>query len=139
MENKDIEIIKNKQDIIAIILYSNYSSGGTNFFTPGNFSQQLAFISRKQNQAIKPHTHNIVKRDIHLTQETLLIKKGKVKADFYDSEKNYLESRILQAGDVLLLANGGHGFTALEDLEMIEIKQGPYLGNNDKTIFKGIE
>jgi len=134
MEN--IETIKNKENIIAIIIYSNYQSQGTSFFTPSNFSQQLAFISRKQNETIRPHIHKIVKRDIHFTQETLVIKKGKVKVDFYDSEKNYLQSRVLGSGDVLLLADGGHGFKALEDLEMIEIKQGPYLGDQDKIIFE---
>jgi hypothetical protein len=47
-----------------------------------------------------------------------------------------LESRILSSGDVLLLAFGGHGFQMLEDCEVIEVKQGPYSGELDKTRFE---
>ena len=88
---------------------------------------------------ISRHTHNVVKREISLTQEVLVIRKGKLKVNFYDSKQNYLESRILKEGDVMLLASGGHGFKVIEDVEMIEVKQGPYLGEKDKTKFKGIE
>jgi hypothetical protein len=69
----------------------------------------------------------------------LFIRNGKLRIDFYDAEKTYLESRILEKGDVILLIQGGHGFEVLEDLEMIEVKQGPYVGEQDKTRFSGIE
>jgi hypothetical protein len=62
-----------------------------------------------------------------------------LRADFYDDERNYLESRILHQGDVLLLASGGHGFEMLEPCEIIEVKQGPYAGEADKTRFSGID
>lgn len=139
IENKNIEIIKNKEEIIAVIIYNNYQKDGIEFFTPGDFSQQLAFMSRQKGYVIPAHTHNVVKRDIHFTHETLFLKKGKLKVNFYDNERNYLDSRILGAGDVILLASGGHGFEFLEDTEMIEVKQGPYLSDSDKTRFKGIE
>ena len=71
------------------------------------------------------------------TQETLFIKKGKVKINFYDESKNFLEYRILNKGDVILLVSGGHDFLMLEDTEMIEVKQGPYEGDDDKERFKG--
>jgi len=137
--NKNIEIIKNKEDILAIIICDGYQKDGIEFFTPGDFSQQLAFISHKAGRVIEAHTHNKVKRDVHFTQETIFIKEGKLKVNFYNSERSYLESRILGAGDIILLASGGHGFEILEDTEMIEVKQGPYLGDDDKTRFKGIE
>ena len=41
--------------------------------------------------------------------------------------------------DIILLAFGGHGFECLEEVEMIEIKQGPYLGEQDKVRFKGVD
>jgi len=59
--------------------------------------------------------------------------------DFYDEQQNYLESHILEAGDVILLATGGHGFEVLEEIEMFEVKQGPYAGEQDKTRFVGID
>lgn len=137
---KNSEIVKDKKDsIIAIIVYNDYQKEGVNFFTPGDFSQQLAFISHKTGKVIEAHTHNVSKRDIHLTQETLFIKKGKLRVNFYDNNKNYFDSRILEKGDVILLAGGGHGFEVLEDVEMIEVKQGPYLSDGDKSVFKGVE
>ncbi len=57
--------------------------------------------------------------------------------DFFDDQQQYLESRELKAGDVILLIKGGHGFEVLEELEMIEVKQGPYAGDQDKTRFVG--
>ena len=78
-------------------------------------------------------------REVQFTKEVLLIKSGKVRVDFYDDDQNYLESRILYQGDVILLAFGGHGFEMLEPSEMIEIKQGPYAGEADKTRFAPID
>jgi mannose-6-phosphate isomerase-like protein (cupin superfamily) len=112
---------------------------GIHFFTPDDFSQQLAYMSHPQNKTIAPHVHNPVRREVHLTKEVLFIRKGKLRVDFYNDKQEYLESRILNGGDVILLASGGHGFTMLEDTEMFEVKQGPYAGENDKTRFAGID
>jgi mannose-6-phosphate isomerase-like protein (cupin superfamily) len=87
---------------------------------------------------IPPHVHNPVPREVTYTQEVLFIRKGKLRVDFYDDSQVYLESRILEAGDVILLATGGHGFEAMEELEMVEVKQGPYAGDRDKTRFAGV-
>lgn len=131
-----IEIIKNENSELAYIIYSTFKNDGIKFITPNSFSQQLAYMSHPKGKQIAPHVHNPVSREVHYTQEVLVIKSGKVRVDFYDSEKQYLESRILSAGDVILLASGGHGFEALEDLEMFEVKQGPYAGEADKTRFE---
>ena len=37
-----------------------------------------------------------------------------------------------------MLVSGGHGFKVLEEVEMIEVKQGPYYGEQDKVRFEGI-
>jgi hypothetical protein len=95
-------------------------------------------MNRPAGYQIPPHVHNPVPREVIWTQEVLFIKSGKVRADFYDDDKNYLESRILEKGDVILLAGGGHGFEMLEESEMIEIKQGPYCGDKDKTRFEAV-
>ncbi|MSU54338.1 MAG: hypothetical protein EXS48_00660 [Candidatus Staskawiczbacteria bacterium] len=137
--NTGVEIIKNKEDILAIVIYSDYHKEGTNFFTPADFSQQLAFISRKKGAVIQAHTHKIIKRDVHLTQEVLCVRKGTLKVNLYDNDQKYFDSRELHAGDVVLLASGGHGFEFLDDVEMVEIKQGPYVNDDGKVGFEGIE
>ncbi len=87
---------------------------------------------------IDAHIHNLVHRNVSFTQEVLFIKKGKLRVDFYDDYKDYLESYILETGDTILLTSGGHGFKVLEEVEMIEVKQGPYSGEMDKTRFESI-
>ena len=133
-----ISSIINKGQTLAIILRTTYKEKGINFFTPNEFSQQLAYMNHPSGYEIQPHVHNAVQREVQFTKEVLFIKSGKVRVDFYDDEKNYLESRILVSGDVILLAFGGHGFEMIEDSGIIEVKQGPYAGESDKTRFKAI-
>jgi len=123
---------------LAHILRSQYNANGIKFFTPGDFSQQLGYMNRPAGYVIPPHVHNPVPREVQYTKEVLFIKSGRVRVDFYDDDQTYLESRILETGDVILLAYGGHGFEMLEPTEMIEVKQGPYAGDADKTRFDGI-
>jgi len=133
-----IEKIVWMEKLLALIIRYNFSEDGIHFFTPTDFSQQLAYMNRPRGYEIDPHVHNAVSRNIELTQEVLFIKSGCVRVDFYDQERVYLESRVLGAGDVILLAHGGHGFTMLETSEIIEVKQGPYSSDKDKTRFKGV-
>jgi len=123
---------------LAILLQTGYKKDGIAFFTPNDFSQQLGYMNRPEGYIIPPHVHNPVIREVHYTKEVLFIRSGRVRIDFYDEQQTYLESRILHAGDVILLAYGGHGFEMLEPTEIIEVKQGPYAGERDKTRFKGI-
>lgn len=124
---------------LAIIIPSTFRKDGIEFFTDNTSSQQLGYMNRPQGYVIKPHRHNLVGREVHLTQEVLFIKSGKVRVDFYDNAQNYLESRILLQGDVILLADGGHGFEMLEPSEIIEVKQGPYVEERDKVRFEPID
>ena len=130
-----IEKIICNEIVVAIILRANYSAAGINFFTPNDFSQQLGYMNRPAGYQIEPHIHNPVSREVQYTKEVLFIKTGKVRVDFYDENRQYLESKILDPGDFILLAFGGHGFVMLEESEIIEIKQGPYAGESDKTRF----
>jgi len=134
--NQTEQITKNDQ-VIAIIIYNEFNKDGIEFFTPGDFSQQLGYMKHKKGDTIQEHMHILAIREIKYTQETLFIKRGHVKVNFYTDDKTYLTSRELKTGDVILLASGGHGFEFLEDTEMIEVKQGPYRGDRDKIRFNG--
>lgn len=133
-----VEEIKKKNKLLAMIIRSNYSSEGVNFFTPNEYSQQVAYMHHPTGKTIDAHIHNMVHRNVVLTQEVLFIKKGVLRVDFYDEYEDYLESKDLHAGDIILLVSGGHGFQVLEEVEMIEVKQGPYAGDDDKKRFEGI-
>ena len=134
-----IENILHGDNLLSVIIYNSFRKDGIHFFTPNNLSQQLAYMKHPAGKVIAPHVHNPVPREVHFTQEVLFLKKGKLRVDFYDEHQQYLESRVLEAGDVILLATGGHGFEVLEEIEMIEVKQGPYAGDQDKTRFAGID
>lgn len=133
-----LETILDDEKLLAIIVRNYFSKSGIHFFTPHDFSQQLAYMNHPAGKIIPPHVHNPVQREVFYTQEVLFLKRGRLRVDFYDEDRNYLNSRILEAGDTILLASGGHGFEALEEIEMIEVKQGPYAGEADKTRFIGV-
>lgn len=133
-----IEEIKKKSKLLAIIIRNDYVSEGVDFITPNAYSQQLAYMHHPAGKVIDAHVHNLVHRNVVMTQEVLFIKKGVLRVDFYDEYEDYLESRDLHAGDIILLVSGGHGFQVLEEVEMIEVKQGPYAGEEDKKRFPGI-
>lgn len=130
-----IEQITHNNHLLALIVSHKFNEPGVHFFTEDDLSQQLAYMHHPKGKIIEPHVHNPVLREVHYTQEVLYIKKGKLRVDFYTEEQEYLESRVLEGGDVILLIQGGHGFEVLEELEMFEVKQGPYAGDQDKTKF----
>ena len=120
-----IELVSFRSETLAIILRASYYKEGIEFFTPDDYSQQLAYMNRPTGYVIPPHVHNPIRREVQFTKEVLFIKSGKVRVDFYSEDKVYVESRFLRAG----------GFLMLENSEIIEVKQGPYAGDKDKTRF----
>jgi mannose-6-phosphate isomerase-like protein (cupin superfamily) len=139
LSSNSVEWISANGVDMSIIVRGEFREPGIHFFTENTSSQQLAFMSHPTGKLIAPHVHNPVPRGVQLTQEVLFIRKGRLRVDFYDIEQHYLKSRVLGAGDVILLIQGGHGFEVLEEVEMIEVKQGPYVGEQDKTRFVGID
>ncbi|HOS60471.1 MAG TPA: hypothetical protein PK661_10275 [Syntrophorhabdaceae bacterium] len=134
--NKSIETITHGLEPIALIIRADYDEPGIHFFTPGSFSQQVAYMKHPPGHKIAAHIHNMLTRQVLYTQEVLFIRRGKVKVRLYDSSKGHVDDRILQTGNLILLCGGGHSFEILEDTSMIEVKQGPYAGENDKTRFE---
>ncbi len=133
-----MERITHQNSLFAIIVRAEFQQAGITFFTENELSQQLAYMRHPSGKIIQPHIHNPVPREVHYTQEVLFIRRGVLRVDFYDSTQEYIESRLLKAGDTILLATGGHGFEVIEEVEMLEVKQGPYAGEEDKTRFDGV-
>ena len=135
-----IEKIYNKKRLYALIVRNKYrNKKGINFFTDKKASQQVGFMKHKKNYIILPHKHNKRKKNavakIDSTTEVLIILKGILRVDFYDQKEKYLFSKKLYANDLIMLSSGGHGFKILKDVEMIEVKQGPYFISKDKVKF----
>lgn len=133
-----VEHITHDGRLLALIVPGTFHEPGIHFFTPGDLSQQVAFMHHPAGKVIDAHVHNPVARQVQYTQEVLFIRRGRMRVDIYTEAKEYLGSRILVGGDTILLATGGHGFEVLDEVEMIEVKQGPYAGDGDKTRFDGV-
>lgn len=121
---------------LALIVRSSYQPSAIDFLTPESYGQQVAYMNRPKGEIIKAHIHEPISRTLIGTQEVLYIRKGRIRVDFYESNRTYVSSMILEAGDLMLLNTGGHGFEVLEEIDMIEIKQGPYAEGRDKTRFE---
>jgi len=131
-----VERIFDGEELVAILVRGSYKNPGVTFFSPSEFSQQLGFIGRPSGDVIEPHTHNLVHREVTYTEETLFVRQGRVRVDLYRGDRTWFTSRILTDGDAILLSAGGHGFEMLESTSIIEVKQGPYAGEGDKTRFE---
>ena len=135
-----IEKIVFKKKLLALIVRGKYrNKKGITFFTPNNSTQQFGYMKHSKKHIIKPHLHKKRVTKISYTTEVILILKGRLRVDFYNTLKKYLFSKILKEKDIIMLVSGGHGFKVLKDIEMLEIKQGPYSLVKDKIKFDKID
>lgn len=121
--------------LLAVVVRADCRVEGIHFVTDEEATQQLGVMRHLAGHQVVPHVHHSVPRTVELTQETLFIRSGRVRLDLYTAEQDYLTSCELKAGDVVLLVSGGHGLEVLEDADIVEVKQGPFVGDRDKTRF----
>jgi len=133
------EIIHKNKLYALIIKETHQSKKGISFFTKNNANQQIGFMNHPKNYVIKPHKHQKRETKISITSEVIILQKGKLRVDFYDTKKKYLFSIVVKKNQIIMLVHGGHGFKVLEPVKMLEIKQGPYLNNKDKIKFDKID
>jgi len=135
-----IEKILYKKKLFAIIVRRQFrKKSGINFFTSKEATQQFGFMKHKKNHIIKPHKHNKRLTRILRTTEVILLLKGTLRVDFYNDKYKYLFSKKINERDIIMLIHGGHGFKVLKNVEMIEVKQGPYSLASDKIKFKTVD
>jgi hypothetical protein len=119
----------------ALIVRADYRKEGIEFFTGDTEPLQLGYMRRAKGYRIDPHAHVHASREVSVTNEVLLIRRGRVRVNFYDEQDSLHTEVVLETGDVVLLMRCGHGFEMLEDSEIIEVKQGPFMGDRDKRRF----
>ena len=135
-----IEKIIHKKKLLALIVRGKYrKKKGITFFTPNESTQQFGYMNHKKKHIIKPHLHKKRITKILYTTEVILLLKGVLRVDFYNFNRKYLFSKILKQKDIIMLVHAGHGFKILKDVEMLEIKQGPYSLIKDKIKFKNVD
>ena len=135
-----IEKVIHKKKLFALIVRGKFrKKTGINFFTENNATQQFGYMKHKKDYVIKPHKHNQRLTKILMTTEIIILFKGILKVDFYNNKKRYLFSKKILGKDIVMLLNGGHGFKVLKDVEMLEVKQGPYKLSRDKVKFDNVD
>lgn len=107
----------------------------TTFLTPQSFKQQVGFVVYPAGGAIQRHTHRPLERHLVGTSEVLVVRKGRCLVDIYTDDRELVATRELCPGDIMLMVGGGHGFRMLEDTVLLEVKQGPYTGVDEKERF----
>jgi hypothetical protein len=130
-----IETIRIEENVCALIVRKSFYGDNIEFFTKPEDSLQLGYMRREKGYKIQPHAHKKVVRSVEYTNEVLFIKSGVVKVKFYDDELKFRVSCVLDEGDTILLMACGHGFEMIEESQILEVKQGPYAGDEDKFRF----
>jgi uncharacterized protein with PhoU and TrkA domain len=130
-----VEQIANGSKVLAYIIRSEINPDKTTFLTPSDLKQQVGFIVYPAGGVIKRHVHRPLERHLIGTSEVLIVRRGRCEIDIYDDERKLVASRQLRPGDIMLMVGGGHGFRMLEDTVLLEVKQGPYTGIDEKEHF----
>lgn len=130
-----IEQITRNDQILAYIIRADMNPDKTTFLTPRDLSLQVGFVVYSAGGTIARHVHRPLERHIVGTCEVLVVKKGRCEIDIYNDDRELVATRELLKGDIILMVGGGHGFRMLEDTVFAEIKQGPYMGLDEKERF----
>lgn len=135
-----IECIKDHEETLALIIRREAISDSVCFLTPADYPFQLGLFGHTAGHRIRPHAHPRIERHTDRVMEYLLIQRGAVRVELYSERGVFVKSVTLRSGDSILLIGGGHGFEVLEDTQMLEVKQGPYLGQElTKTFLNAVE
>ena len=135
MKSPAVEIISWNDQPLTYIIRANPLPDQTTFLTPPEFKQQVGFVVYPTGGEIARHIHRPLERRLIGTSEVLVLLKGRCLIDVYNDERELVATRELRVGDVMLMVGGGHGFRMLEDTVFLEIKQGPYIGLDEKERF----
>ena len=127
--------IRQGDQVLGIIIPAEYEPTGSEFVTPDNYKQQVGFIVYPADGVIVPHLHHEMERHLRGTTEVLFVRRGHCWVDFYLDDKSFFCSHELKTGDILVLVSGGHGFRMIKSTVFIEVKQGPYIGKQEKERF----
>jgi hypothetical protein len=134
-EAPKVERITSRDNVLCLIVRAELRLGTTTFFTPPEWKQQVGFVVYPAGGEIARHVHRPIERRLVGTSEVVLVQSGRCLLDVYDDERNLVATRELGPGDLMLMVGGGHGFRMLEDTVLLEIKQGPYTGLDEKERF----
>jgi hypothetical protein len=130
-----VEHIMDQGQPLAYIIRSSFQPEKTTFLTPPEFKQQVGYVVYPAGGAVARHLHKPLERHLVGTSEVLILRQGRCMVDVYNNQQELVATRELESGDIMLMVGGGHGFRMLENTVLLEVKQGPYTGVDEKERF----
>ena len=130
-----MKIYDKNGNILAFIVNANKNEQAKNFYTENNLDMQVASFNLKKGENIDRHYHYKQNRKIQTTSEVIYVQEGNLEIEIYDNEKNFVDEVEVNTNELILLFNGGHSMNVLKDTKFLEIKQGPYVEEDDKERF----
>ena len=130
-----IEQITDADNVLAYVIRSTATASSTAFITPDEATFQAGFVVYPAGGEVVPHVHLPIRREVVGTSELLFVRSGRCYLDLYDADRRIVASRELGPGDAVLSLGGGHGFRMIEDTVLLELKQGPFVGESEKARF----
>jgi mannose-6-phosphate isomerase-like protein (cupin superfamily) len=121
--------------VLALVVRREYAPDVTTFVTEPESGLQVGLIVYPAQGSVPRHRHHPIERRLTGTPEVLVVREGRCQADIFDDEAELLATCELSAGDLIVLLGGGHGFRMLDDTVLVEVKQGPYPGVDEKERF----
>jgi mannose-6-phosphate isomerase-like protein (cupin superfamily) len=130
-----IEHITDRGRPLAYVIRGSFKPEKTTFLTPPEFKQQVGYVVYPEGGEVARHLHRPLERHLVGTSEVLIVRDGRCLMDVYNDERELVATRELSTGDIMLMVGGGHGFRMLEETILLEVKQGPYTGIDEKERF----
>jgi len=131
----NVERIEHNGKVVAIIVRKEFNQEGLTFVTDDEYGLQVGVHVQKKGFMAKPHIHIPFKELKNLeVQEMFYVESGKIRIELFDDNDQKINEIEGNAGDIVILISG-HSLLCLEDSKLIEIKQGPYRGREEKRYF----
>lgn len=115
--------------VLAYVVRGSPMPERTTFLTPSAANLQVGYVVYAAGQEIARHMHLPIERHIVGTAEVLVVQRGRCEVDVYAEDRRLVQTRELRQGDILIALAGGHAFRLLEDTVLLEVKQGPFVGD----------
>ena len=122
--------------ILALVFSKELLPDGVQFLTPVDYPLQVGLQDYKADKTVELHRHPPIKRVIKTTQEMVYVEKGSAQVTVVAEDWRPVDEVVLSAGDFILFVAGGHGLKIKKGSRLIEVKQGPYPGDDRAKIYK---
>jgi hypothetical protein len=133
--SRHVEHITSGGRSLAYIIRGEINPSKTTFLTPPELKQQVGFVVYPAGGEVRRHVHLALERHLVGTSEVIIVRRGLCEIDVYNDDRELVATREIRAGDIMLMTGGGHGFRMHEDTVLLEVKQGPYTGIDEKELF----